>query len=66
MRRVARFFKRLYALAVLFVLGLLFLYFKTKSGALDQMRAMLFLSLIMPLLFSMAVEDAVRKARQSL
>lgn len=66
MGRITRFFRKVYAMFILFLLGLLFLYFKSKAGALDHMRAMLFLSLIVPLLFSIALEDAVRKTRQAL
>ncbi|MEL9990148.1 MAG: hypothetical protein QXP98_02675 [Thermoproteus sp.] len=63
MGRVAWFFRKIQAMAVLFVLWLLYLYFKIKAGPLDQMRAMAFLALIMPLLFYISIEDAVRKTK---
>jgi uncharacterized membrane protein len=59
--RLGWFFRKLQVLAVLFVLGLLYLYFKSKAGYLDQMKATAFLALIMPLLFYLAVEDAARR-----
>lgn len=63
---IARFFKKLYAMFMLLLLGLLFMYFKSRAGALDHARAVLFLSLAIPLLFSIAVEEAVKKTRQTL
>ncbi|MEZ0248355.1 MAG: hypothetical protein ABWJ97_03685 [Thermoproteus sp.] len=63
MNKITWFFRRVQVAAMLFVLWLLYLYFKLKAGPLDQMRAMAFLALIMPLLFYISIEDAVRKAK---
>ncbi|MFP3348476.1 MAG: hypothetical protein RXN90_04040 [Thermoproteus sp.] len=55
-------FRKLEILALLFVLGLLYIYFKSKVGYLDQMKASVFLVLMVPLLIYLSVEDAVRRA----
>jgi len=59
--RLTWFFRRLEILALLFVLGLLYVYFKSKVGYLDQMKASVFLVLMVPLLIYLSVEDAVRR-----
>ena len=60
--RLTWFFRRLEILALLFVLGLLYVYFKSKVGYLDQMKASVLLVLMVPLLIYLSVEDAVRRA----
>jgi hypothetical protein len=60
--RLTWFFRKLEILALLFVLGLLYVYFKSKVGYLDQMKASVFLVLMVPLLIYLSVEDAVRGA----
>ncbi len=60
--RLTWFFRKLEILALLFVLGLLYVYFKSKVGYLDQMKASVFLVLMVPLLIYLSVEDAVRRA----
>jgi uncharacterized membrane protein SirB2 len=60
--RLTWLFRKLEILALLFVLGLLYVYFKSKVGYLDQMKASVFLVLMVPLLIYLSVEDAVRRA----
>jgi hypothetical protein len=60
--RLTWLFRKLEILALLFVLGLLYVYFKSKVGYLDQMKASVFLVLMVPLLIYLSVEDAVKRA----
>jgi uncharacterized membrane protein SirB2 len=60
--RLTWLFRKLEILALLFVLGLLYIYFKSKVGYLDQMKASVFLVLMVPLLIYLSVEDAVKRA----
>ncbi|PLC62671.1 hypothetical protein B7L68_07135 [Thermoproteus sp. CP80] len=60
--RLTWLFRKLEILALLFVLGLLYVYFKSKVGYLDQMKTSVFLVLVVPLLIYLSVEDAVKRA----
>ncbi|MBP1449121.1 MAG: hypothetical protein JZD41_03790 [Thermoproteus sp.] len=61
MADLAWFFRKIEVYSVLFALWLFYLYFKSRAGFMDSMRAMLFWSLILPLIAYLAIGDEIRR-----
>lgn len=61
MNKIVRSFRKLYALFLLFLMGLLLMYFKWRGGFLNSMRATALWAIIFPLVFAIAVEDSLAR-----
>nr|KJR73925.1 MAG: hypothetical protein TU35_02975 [Thermoproteus sp. AZ2] len=63
MNRITWAFKKFEAYVMLFILGILYLYFKSKIGIdfVNSMRAFLIWSIIFPLLFYIAIGEGLHR-----